>query len=379
MKKALVLLVISLFSLGFFQSSLAAEDFEVLFFYSPTCPHCISENHFLDDIEDKYPDVVFNRYSVRDEGTYDLLREITPKYGAEKYVGLVPITFVGEDYFLGFDDAQGVGAEIEESIQRQTGRTEDIKEPEEGRTINIPLIGRIDLSSLSLPVLTIVLGIMDGFNVCSLGALILILGLVLVLKSRRKIMLFGSIFILTTGIAYGLLLVMWYQIFNLLGEYIRSIEIAIGLLGISGSIIFFRQFLKFRKYGPMCESASNDFVTRITRKLQNTFQSSKSIFALAMSVFIFAFLVTLIEFPCSAAIPLMYAGILSEFQLTGITFLFYIILFMAFYLIDELIIFLISVWKLEIWLTSPRFTVWITLIEALVLGFLGIYYLFGFF
>ena len=43
---------------------------------------------------------------------------------------------------------------------------------------NIPLIGEIDLAKYSLPAQAVVLGFFDGFNVYSLGALVLILGLV---------------------------------------------------------------------------------------------------------------------------------------------------------------------------------------------------------
>lgn len=375
MKKTFAVFLGIFLFFGFFSAS--AAGLELYFFYSPTCPHCAAENVFLDQIEGEYPDVIFHRFSVREEESRAVLKEMAERYGVEKYIGLVPMTFVGEDFFLGFD-AEGIGGEMRASIERQvkieqepTPQATPSAEPE----MSIPFLGNI-YSGNSLPFLTIVLGIADGFNVCSLGALILILGLVLVLKSRKKILLYGGIFILTTGVVYGLMLVLWYHFFELLGAYMRSVEIIIGIIGLTGAAFFLRQFYRFRKYGPMCDSVSSDFVTRLTGKVQKMFERRASGLILAGGIFLFAFLITLVEFPCSAAIPLMYTGILSEMNLAGLAYVFYIIWFIILYMLDELIVFLVAVWKFKVWFSSPKITTWVMLIEAVVLGFLGIHYLF---
>jgi len=103
-----------------------------------------------------------------------------------------------------------------------------------------------------LPILAVILGFFDGLNVCSLGALVLILGMVLALKSRKKILILGGIFILTTGIIYGILMILWHQLFLVLSPYLRKMEILIGALAILGGIHFLKEFLKFRKKGPVC-------------------------------------------------------------------------------------------------------------------------------
>jgi hypothetical protein len=109
------------------------------------------------------------------------------------------------------------------------------------------------------------------------------------------------------------------------------------------------------------------------------FENPKSIWALITGVLLFAAAITIIEFPCSAAIPVVFAGILSNAELSGFTYLLYIALFILFYMLDELIVFAIAVYKMHLWLTSPKFTTWITFIEAVILTGLGLYYLFGIF
>ena len=86
-------------------------------------------------------------------------------------------------------------------------------------------------------------------------------------------------------------------------------------------------------------------------------------------------MITIVEFPCSAAVPVFFAGMLAESGLTGFWYLFYIALFVLFYMLDEVLVFLIAVWTMSIRLSSPKITTWITLIEAIVLLALGLYYL----
>jgi len=243
--------------------------------------------------------------------------------------------------------------------------------------VTLPLVGKIDLKAYSLPVLAVVLGVLDGFNVCSLGALVLILGLVLAIGSRKKTLLFGSIFILTTAFVYGLLIFIWYQIFSFLIPYIRIMQILIGLLGIGGAIYFFKQFLKFRKYGPACEiTPGKGIMSKFSLKFQDSLKNSRNIILLLVTVLLFAALITIVEFPCSAVVPLAFAGILAESGLSTASYLFYIILFILFYMLDEIIVFLIAFFTMKIWLASNKALTWITLLEAIILFSLGIYYLF---
>ena len=378
MKKSLVFLLTILFTVLFPFFSLAqTQELEIHFFYGSVCPHCVAEKEFLNEIEKKYPEIEVNRYLVSSPQNQELLKELCKECGAEKYIGLVPLTFVGDDFFLGFDTQEGIGKDIEKSIQRQL---ESIEKPnDQKKKINLPIIGELDISKYSLPVLAIILGFLDGFNICSLGALIFILGLVLALRSRKKIIVFGGIFILTTSLVYGLLIVMWYQLFSLLTLYVRTMQIVVGLIGIGGGIYFLRQFLKFKKQGPTCEIETGQKITsKFTSRIQETLKKSKNIFVIIGSILAFAVLVTIIEFPCSAAVPVIYAGILSQAQLPSVQYILYIVLFVLLYMVDEIIVFLIAVFTMRLWLASKKFVTYITLVEAVILFLLGIYYLSGF-
>ncbi len=349
---------------------------EINFFYSKTCPHCAKEKSFLEkEIIEKYPQVELNKFSIS-ENT-DSLKIFYEEYKVpkEKY-GLVPIIFIDGNYFIGFN--QKIGEEIENYIKNKIEGVEESYLPDKKEEVSLPLVGEIDTSKYSLPALSVILGFFDGFNVCSLGALVLILGLVLALRERKKILLYGGIFILTTSLIYGFLIVIWHQIFSLLASYLRSMEIIIGLLGISGGIYFLKEFLRFKKYGPTCQTLTKQgTVSKITLKIKRTLQDSENIFLIIISLFSFAAIITIVEFPCSAAIPVFFAGILAEAQLPVSLYLLYIAIFVVFYMLDEIVVFLIAFFTMTLRIASPKLTTWITLIESIILFFLGAYYLFG--
>lgn len=381
--KFVFLIFTLVFFLSFFcQGSLEKDKIEVDFFYGKSCPHCAAEQSFLDKIEEKYPEVKVRHYSASNSQSREFLEELCKNCGAEKYVGLVPLTFVGpsagneKEFFLGFDSEKNIGRKIENSIRENLGYPllsvgDNI--------ITLPFLGEIDPGEYSLPALAIVLGFLDGLNVCSLGALIFILGLVLALRSRKKIIVFGGIFILTTAIIYGFLIILWYKLFSFLSSYIGFMQIMVGLMAIGGGIYFLAQFLKFRKQGAVCEMETGQKITsKFTSKIQELLTKKGNILAIAGSILLFAAVITIVEFPCSAAVPVVFAGILADAGLSTFQYLLYIALFILFYMLNEIIVFSVAVFKMSVWLTSKKFVTWITLIEAIILFLLGFYYLFGF-
>jgi len=380
MKKFVFVVFIFVFLFNAFDFALAQDTrVEINFFYSSTCPHCAQEERFLDELQEKYPEIKINRFSVSNRNNVELLKEFYKEYEVPvEYYGMVPITFTNERYFLGFNEE--IGKSIEDCIlecKKDKISEQDVTIIDIEGNIDIPVIGKINIKKYSLPVLAVVLGILDGFNVCSLGALVLILGLVLALGSRKKTLLFGGLFIVTTAVVYGLLIVIWYHIFSFLIPYIRIMEILIGLLAIGGGIYFLRQFIKFKKYGPGCEiSAGNRIISRFSSRFQKSLKESGNIILILGSVLLFAGIITIVEFPCSAAVPVIFAGVLTQSGLSVFQYLLYIAIFLFFYMLDEIIVFLVAFLTMKIWLASSKAIIWITLLEAIILFILGIYYIF---
>ena len=359
------------------QLEINPPKFEVNFFYSETCPHCKAENTFLDQIASDYPDVIINRYLTTDSEHRQLLIDLLKKHNADKYLGLVPLTFVGEDFIPGFDNDEGIGKQIINSIENQL-KSEKPTEKDKNK-INLPILGEIDLSKYSLLMQAIILGFFDGFNVCSLGALVMILGLVLILKSRPRIILFGGLYIFATAIIYGLLIFLWYQLFYYLSPVLKIMNVIVGILGILGAIYFLKQFLKARKQDLICDSQGNKIVNKQSLKIQEAFKKSGGIWGIIIGIIIFASIITIVEFPCSAVVPVLFAGVMAKAGLSLSTYILYLLIYILFYMLDEVIVFLIAVFTMNIKIASGKAMKWLNLIEAIVLLAMGFYYLSGIF
>ena len=141
--------------------ALAKEEPSLHFFWARACPHCEQQKVFLKEIKTKYPDLKIYQHSLHDSESIDILKELIKKHpGSERYLGSVPLTFVGEDFFVGF--SQEIGNRIENSIGKYYQEIEI--EDDEKEMFYLPILGEIDLEKWSLGLLSVVIGSVDGFN-----------------------------------------------------------------------------------------------------------------------------------------------------------------------------------------------------------------------
>jgi len=364
--------VLAMLGFGFAE---AEEKIGIKFFFSQTCPHCASERAFLEELAEKYPEVELKEYMISENMA--LVKDLYDEYDVlAEDQGFVPISFFAERYFLGFNE--GTEKDIEQYVKALIeGGT---VEPKDKNKIELPIIGEIDISEFSLPVLAVVFGVFDGFDLCSLSALVLILSIVLSFKSRPKILFFGSVFILMNALTYGLLIMFWLKVFSLLSGYIRHMEIIIGAVAFIGGVHFLRKFFEVKEKGPVCEMETGwgkGIMKKSSEKIKELFEGGR-IISILLGLLIFDLVISVIEFPCSGALPVVFAGILSGANISSFQYYFYLSIFLFFYLLDEMIVFLTAVFTMRIWISSPKFVIWSNLAISLIMFLLGLYYLLGF-
>ncbi|MBM4177421.1 hypothetical protein FJ208_01300 [Candidatus Gribaldobacteria bacterium] len=370
-RKTIVFFSILIMAFSFISPVLAESNSTIHFFWSSGCPHCSEAKSFLNDLKNDFPEIKIKDYEF--SKNIDLIKELYLIYNVSSgEQGYVPVIFTPDNYFIGFN--KQIGQEIERCVRECIAGEE---KQETRQTVKLPIFGEVFIEDFSLPVLAIVLGTLDGFNICSLGALVLILTLILALKSRRKIIIFGSIFILTTVVVYILLVLLWHQLFVFLAPQINRMELFIGVLALVGAIYFINEFYKSFKNKNICSFGG--FTQKLLQRIQKVFESKASILVLIISILLFAAIVTVIEFPCTAFFPVLFTGILAKADISFSLSLFYIAIYGLFYMLDELIIFLIAIFTMKIWIASSRSLMIINAIGALLLLALGLYYLLGIF
>ena len=342
-------------------------DRDVLhFFDDPLCPVCADQKKFMEEIKGDYPDLEIKYYPINDT---ESLHELAEERGIGDYRIMAPTTIIGDEIlqFNQFEEAeeQALIAAIEGS------------EYESETTFRVPWLGiSLEHESWSLGLLAAVLGSIDGFNVCSLGALILILSIVLALDSRRKIFLYGGLFILTTVMVYGILVFAWGQALDAMVGHLGLLRLIVGLGALAGSVYFFREFWRFYRFGPTCESSSSKWAQKSTNRLLEAFnkESATPLF-IAGSIMLFAAVITIIELPCSIGVPLAFSGILVEQGVSTASYIGHIGIYLLFYMLIEIIVFIGAVFTKEIWFAGSKMITWVTFLAAVILLGLAAYYL----
>ncbi len=374
MKKIILaeIFLISLFYPFFpvFVSSVSAQGkTEIDFFYSQTCPHCKEEKEFLKNLKEQYPEIEIKEYEViYNAENQKILKDFFEKYKVpETEQGWVPVTFTPTKYFVGFN--QQIGAEIESCLKQCLVGEKTVV----SQKIKIPLIGNVDISRMSLPILTLVIGILDGFNPCAMWILVILISLLLSLKSRKKIALVGGTFIFAEGLLYFLFMTAWLNIFLAI-EYGLLTRILIGVFGIVFGILRFRDFLTW-KPGVCKVIDHSESQVKLVDKMKRVLEST-TVPAMVLGVIALAFGVNLIEFVCSAGFPVIYTRILALQNITGIQYYLYLLGYDFLYMLDDFIVFGVAFFTFNRFNFSDKYNRYSTLVAGILIFILGILMIF---
>ena len=370
------LLIIPIFLCLIFSSfsAVLAQDIRVDFFYSNTCPHCADESEFLEEMEEKYPQIEVARMGVWEQENLDLLEKLYNQHEVPQEVrGFVPVTFINEYYFFGNTENQN--KEIENSIRTGLGLPA-LETEEANNKIKIPFIGEVDIGGFSPLALAVVLGALDGFNACAMVALGFLLAVLVATGIRKRVFLIGSVFILVSGMVYFLFISAWLNLFLVL-ENIKIITILVGF-----AVTLFAGFL-LKDYfsGVVCKlcqvkPGKQGFFSRIEQKLflkmQKLTTAEMSLPITLLGVAVVAAGINMVELVCSFGFPLVFTKILTSWELSTLSYYSYLLVYILFYMLDDFVIFLIAVWTLRITQASEKYLKAIKLISGILLLLLGL-------
>jgi hypothetical protein len=335
-------LIISLIILGIIigftsqGTSSPGEGFEVHFFYLPGCSHCEEQEPFNEKLESEYPSINITRHDATTPAGSALLSEMLENLGIEDEPDF-PITIFGNQVFGGWESEETTGRAIEEALQQcLAGNCPPPTSEEPKHKINLPLIGEIVLSDYSLPALAVILGLVDGFNPCAMWVLVYLISIVATLRDKKRIWLIVGSFVLASGILYFLFMTVWLNLFLFIG-YVKAVTIVIGLVALGGGILQIRGFIE-TKGAVVCEVTSEESRKKTMTKVQEIV-SSPLTWGILVGIIALAFTVNAVEFVCSAAIPAVFTQVLSLANLTTFQYYGYILLYVFFFMLDDLVIF----------------------------------------
>lgn len=370
MRKRQSLLVLLLFSAFFLCFANPRSNLDVYLFYGDGCPHCKKEEKYLKMYEEKYAGLNMHRFEVYfSEENMKLFGRVAESLGAD--VSGIPFLIIGDEYIVGFDETVTPGrieSRIEECLTRKCAdparriifeHSRDMLTDQEAgpagnetvqpagereRIITIPLLGEIDARSVSLPVLTVVMGFLDGFNPCAMWALIFLISLLLGMNDRKRMWILGMAFIAASAFVYFLFMAAWLNLILLFG-LVLWIRIGIGILAMLSGTYSIRDALTTRSLE--CTLAGNEKRQAYREKLKNIISRNSLILSLC-GITVLAFMVNLIEIVCSAGFPAIYTQVLSLSHLPSWQYYSYILLYILFFMLDDMFVFVAAMLTFEI-------------------------------
>lgn len=234
--------------------------------------------------------------------------------------------------------------------------------------IEIPGLGEIDPKAFSLPLLTIVIGVLDGFNPCAMWVLIFLISLLINIKDKKRMWILGSTFIVASSFVYFLFMSAWLNLIMFLG-LILWVRILIGVLALGGGVYSLRDY--FVNKEAACKVTGNKKRRFTFENLKKAVQQ-KNLWLALIGIITLAFAVNLVELFCSAGLPAVYTQILALNDVSSIGKYLYILLYIFFFMIDDLIVFIIAMTTLHITGISTKYSRFSRLIGGILMLLIGI-------
>lgn len=334
-------------------------------FYGQECPHCEEERKWLEEIKEEYKDYLnVYEYEVwHNDDNKDKMEKIKEIFN-EKKDG-VPFTVVGDTEYVGYSNT--IASILEGKIKEYS---ELEHKPNE---IELPFFGLVNMKDVSIPLVAVVLGFIDGFNPCAMWILLFLINLLFGMNNKKKAWILGITFLLISGLVYFLSMIGINIVLGI--ATIKWMKIAIAIFILVAGILNLKKYLKIRKEEAGCTVVDSKKRKKLTSKMKNIIKSNSFAFSF-FGIIVLASTVNLIEMACSLGFPVVFNELLTVNNVTGITKIIYLLIYIFFYMIDDMVVFAISMFTLEATGITNKYNKMCTLISSIIMIIMGLLLIF---
>ncbi len=327
------------------------------------CPHCRDAKDFMPDFLAQYPSVRVRFFDVaQDKTAADQLVALYRSAG--QWPPSVPTFLYKNRMLIGFKNATETGADLVQMLGLQVGKDG----PANARAIDTSWFGQIDVETLGLPLFTLAIGLLDGFNPCAMWVLLFLLSMLVHLKSRTRMALIAGSFVVVSGFVYYAFMAAWLNMFLLVGLS-KSIQYALAVLAITIALINIKDYVRPAQGISLSipQSAKPGIYARMRAIIQ-----ADNIVAAVLAATLLAVIVNVIELLCTAGFPAMYTAILTHMSLSSAEYYGYLGLYILAYMADDTLMVAIAVIALSSKKLSVNAGRYLKLLSGLVMLVLGL-------
>ena len=327
------------------------------------CPHCANAYRFLEKLkkDNPYIEIISRDIDANKENMQRFI-DFNARFVIDQPG--VPSFLVCDNFLIGFDHTETTGKQLNQMLHLETFSTVIANADE----VDLPVIGKTKVENLGMPLFTIAIGLVDGFNPCAMWVLLVILSILVNLRDRKRILLIAGTFVVVSGIVYFFFMAAWLNLFLIIGVS-RALQFIIGLVAMLIGTIHIKDYLAFKKGLSLSipDTAKPSLYSRIRDIVY-----AKNIVATFIAIVIMATLVNLIELLCTAGLPAVYTQVLSLQKLNSFQYYLYLLLYNIAYMFDDALMVGIVVFTLSKRKIGEQHGRWLKLLSGSVILILGV-------
>jgi len=337
----------------------------IYLFWGDGCPHCALAKLLLNELTQRYPNIELRAYEIYYvPENHEPFLKMGEAFGFEPHG--VPTVFVGNQYWEGYSDQ--VGQEIEAAVkncrengcpdrgigvipgiksdqsENQVAGSDQIIQQSLADTIDLPVLGPVRLAAQSLWVSTALIAFVDGVNPCSIWVLTMLLAISLHAGSRRIVLFIGLIFLTVTAGIYALFIAGLFTVFTVV-NFVGWIQMVVALVALFFALVNIKDYFWYKE--GISFTISDRKKPDIYQRMRNLVDASQSFWGLVGATVVLAAGVSLVEFSCTAGFPVLWTNLLVSQNVTALTFILLLLLYLCIYQLDEMAIFFTAVYTLK--------------------------------
>ena len=322
------------------------------------CPHCADAKIFLEQLARERPQLrIVLRAVDQDPAARDELMALSRAAGV--WPPGVPTFAVEGRVLVGFGEARESGPAVLALIDQ--GSVAPGK-------VETRLFGTLSASQMGLPLFTLAMGLLDGFNPCAMWVLLFLLSLLVRLQDRRRMALVAGTFVLVSGAVYFAFMAAWLNVFLAVG---LSTQVRWALAGVALLVgaVNVKDFMALGKgiSFSIPESAKPGIYARV-RAVLNAEALPGSLLAVA----VLAVVVNFVELLCTAGLPAIYTAVLTQQGVSPAAHYAYLGLYILGYIADDTVMVTVAVVALGNRKLTEHTGRWLKLLSGLVMLALGV-------
>jgi glutaredoxin len=328
------------------------------------CPYCAAALGFLGELQRERPALRIVVHDVQaDPAARDRFVELAARHGVEQ-LG-VPAFHVRGRLLIGFGGAETTGVELKALLDRprEDDRAGSDRGAADNEAVGVPLLGLVRVRDLGLPLFTVVLGLLDGFNPCAMWVLLFVLSLLVNLRDRWKMAVIGATFVVVSGVVYFAFMAAWLNLFLLVGVS-RSTQVVLAVIaGVIGA-------LNVKDAVAIGDGPSLTIPASVRPGLYarvRAIVTAERLGSALAGVIVLAVFVNVIELLCTAGLPALYTRILTLHELPAWQYYAYLVLYNTAYVLDDGTVLALAVVTLSRYKLQERGGRWLKLVSGLVM------------